>query len=48
MTSTHPRWERDIDIEQKMRRTLFFTLEMMCDKAHYCTSNSFPGTLFEK
>ena len=48
LNSTHPRMVPDYDIEEKMLGTLYFTSDMMYDKAYNYISNSIPGSMSQK
>ena len=46
--SNNFRMGHDYEIEEKMWRTLHFTLYMMCDKVYNHISNSIPGSMSQK
>ena len=39
---------QDYDIEEKIQRTLYFTSDMMYDRAYNYISNSIPGIISQK
>ena len=48
LISNNSRMGHDYNIEEKIRRTLYFTSIMMYDKAYNHISNSIPGSMSQK
>ena len=48
LISNNSRMGYDYDIEEKIRRALYFTSIMMYDKAYNHITNSIPGSMTQK